>query len=77
MYALFETALGNLIWEQTATLLRHPTVPTLFVYKRVLLKISGESLMGNLSYGIDPEMVARVAGEVKSGDSIRGFRSAL
>ena len=37
-----------------------------FVYKRVLLKISGESLMGNLSYGIDPEMVARVAGEVKS-----------
>ena len=37
-----------------------------FVYKRVLLKISGESLMGNLSYGIDPEMVARVAGEVKA-----------
>ena len=33
-----------------------------FVYKRVLLKISSESLMGNLSYGIDPEMVARVAG---------------
>ena len=37
-----------------------------FVYKRVLLKISGESLMGKQSYGIDPEMVARVAGEVKS-----------
>ena len=37
-----------------------------FHYKRVLLKISGESLMGSLSYGIDPDMVARVAGEVKS-----------
>lgn len=37
-----------------------------FKYKRVLLKISGESLMGSLSYGIDPEMVARVAGEVKA-----------
>jgi len=37
-----------------------------FHYQRVLLKISGESLMGKLSYGIDPEMVARIAGEVKS-----------
>ena len=35
-------------------------------YRRVLLKISGESLMGDLGYGIDPAMVARVAGEVKS-----------
>jgi uridylate kinase len=30
-------------------------------YKRVLLKISGESLMGDRSYGIDPNMVARTA----------------
>jgi uridylate kinase len=36
------------------------------LYARVLLKISGESLMGTLDYGIDPEMVARVAGEVKA-----------
>lgn len=36
------------------------------VYKRVLLKISGEALMGGLSYGIDPEMVDRVAGEIES-----------
>lgn len=35
-------------------------------YRRVLLKISGESLMGTLNYGIDPEMVMRVAGEVKA-----------
>ena len=37
-----------------------------FAYNRVLLKISGESLMGVHSYGIDPEMVARVADEIKS-----------
>ena len=36
------------------------------VYKRVLLKISGEALMGGLSYGIDPEMVDRVAGEIEA-----------
>ena len=35
-------------------------------YKRVLLKISGESLMGDRSYGLDPEMVNRVAREIKS-----------
>lgn len=35
------------------------------VYKRVLLKMSGEALMGNLSYGIDPETVDRIAGEVE------------
>ena len=35
------------------------------VYSRVLLKISGESLMGKLPYGIDPEMVGTVAQQVK------------
>ena len=35
------------------------------LYPRVLLKISGESLMGKRSYGIDPEMVATVAREVR------------
>ena len=37
-----------------------------FHYKRVLLKISGEALMGREPYGIDPDMVARVASEIKS-----------
>ena len=37
-----------------------------FQYKRVLLKISGEALMGRKPYGIDPDMVARVASEIKS-----------
>ena len=35
------------------------------IYPRVLLKISGESLMGKQAYGIDPEMVAAVAQQVK------------
>lgn len=35
-------------------------------YKRVLLKISGEVLMGKKEFGLDPETVARVAQDVKS-----------
>lgn len=35
-------------------------------YKRILLKLSGEVLMGQGNYGIDPEQVARIAGEVKT-----------
>jgi len=33
-------------------------------YKRVLLKISGEALMGDREYGLDPGMVAQIAGDV-------------
>jgi uridylate kinase len=33
-------------------------------YKRVLLKISGEALMGDLAYGIDPAVVDSIAAEV-------------
>jgi uridylate kinase len=33
-------------------------------YRRVLLKISGEALMGGREYGLDPGMVARVADEI-------------
>ena len=36
------------------------------IYSRVMLKISGESLMGKLPYGIDPEMVGTVAQQVKA-----------
>jgi len=35
-------------------------------YRRILLKLSGEVLMGDQAYGIDPVTVARVAEEVKS-----------
>ncbi|MDD3818343.1 MAG: UMP kinase [Actinomycetota bacterium] len=34
-------------------------------YKRVLLKISGEALMGNLEYGIDPEVINDISGEIR------------
>ena len=35
-------------------------------YRRVLLKISGEALMGDLGYGLHPPTVKRIAEEVKS-----------
>ena len=34
------------------------------LYRRVLLKLSGEALMVNLDYGIDPEVIQRIAAEV-------------
>jgi uridylate kinase len=34
-------------------------------YKRILLKLSGEVLMGNQQFGIDPDFVAELAREVK------------
>ncbi len=33
-------------------------------YERILLKLSGEALMGNLSYGIDPAVVQSIAQEI-------------
>ena len=34
-------------------------------YKRILLKLSGEALMGNQNYGIDPDRLSDYAGEIK------------
>lgn len=34
-------------------------------YKRILLKLSGEALMGDNQYGIDPARLAEYAGEIK------------
>jgi uridylate kinase len=34
-------------------------------YRRILLKISGEALAGSRGYGLDPEMTARIAGEIR------------
>ncbi|MGI9220414.1 MAG: UMP kinase [Woeseiaceae bacterium] len=43
-------------------------------YKRVLLKLSGEALMGELDYGIEPSVIQRMAAEIataqKSGIEI-------
>jgi uridylate kinase len=33
-------------------------------YRRILLKLSGEALMGNAGYGIDPVVLAQIADEV-------------
>jgi uridylate kinase len=38
-------------------------------YKRILLKLSGEALMGDRSFGIDPEIVQSIAEEV--GEIVR------
>ncbi|MFT4898615.1 MAG: uridylate kinase [Flavobacteriales bacterium] len=35
-------------------------------YNRVLLKLSGEALMGNNSYGIDPKRLSEYASEIKA-----------
>jgi uridylate kinase len=35
-------------------------------YRRVLLKVSGEALMGRRDYGLDTEMVAAIANDVKA-----------
>lgn len=35
-------------------------------YRRVLLKLSGEALMGSGQYGVDPDVVGRIAGEVRT-----------
>jgi uridylate kinase len=35
-------------------------------YRRVLLKLSGEALMGDQGHGLDPKIILRIAAEVKS-----------
>ena len=41
-------------------------MPAELKYRRVLLKVSGEALMGERDYGLDPAMVERIAAEVES-----------
>jgi uridylate kinase len=35
-------------------------------YQRVLLKLSGEALMGSLDYGIEPKVIQRIASEIST-----------
>jgi len=35
------------------------------VYKRILLKMSGEALIGKRGFGIDPDTISTIAGEIK------------
>jgi uridylate kinase len=39
-------------------------------YRRILLKLSGEALMGNGSYGIDPSVLKRIAAEIIEAQSL-------
>ncbi|MDB9752072.1 UMP kinase [Gammaproteobacteria bacterium] len=41
-----------------------PSPPKRLKYRRVLLKLSGEALMGDESYGIDPNVIERIAREI-------------
>jgi len=41
-------------------------MPSMPKFRRVLVKLSGEILMGDTPYGIDPEVVDRVARELKA-----------
>lgn len=46
------------------------------VYKRVLLKLSGESLKGNSPFGIDPDVLVYLAREIKKASDM-GIQLAL
>ena len=35
-------------------------------YNRILLKLSGEALIGDAEYGVSPKVIAQIAGEVKA-----------
>jgi uridylate kinase len=39
-------------------------------YKRVLIKMSGEALMGKRSFGVDPDMVRDIAQEIKEASEL-------
>jgi uridylate kinase len=45
-------------------------------YKRILLKLSGEALMGDASYGIDPAVATRIAQDVAEIQSL-GVQTAI
>ena len=38
-------------------------------YRRVLLKLSGEALMGELDYGIEPSVIQRIAAEIATAQT--------
>jgi len=46
------------------------------IFRRILLKLSGESLMGDLDYGTDPKRLSEVAAEIKRVHD-RGVETAV
>ncbi len=57
------------------TLPQSPSAPAMH-YTRVLLKLSGEALMGGSQYGIDPDVATRIASEVADIQSA-GVQTAI
>jgi uridylate kinase len=51
-----------------------PATPT---HRRVLLKLSGEALMGEHEYGIDPDVVREIARQVAEATRGRGIQTAI
>ena len=41
-------------------------------FQRILLKLSGEALMGDDAYGINPEVIDRIVGEIKEVSRMGG-----
>ena len=44
-------------------------------YRRILLKLSGEALMGDDAYGINREVIDRIVAEIARGRAARRRRS--
>ena len=42
-----------------------PSTPVVAKYKRIVLKLSGEALQGDLGFGIDPKVLDNLAGQIK------------
>jgi uridylate kinase len=40
------------------------------IYKRIVLKLSGEALQGNLPFGIDPKTIISIAEQIKEIKSL-------
>ncbi len=53
-----------------------PATTSTLKYERVLLKLSGEALMGDQGFGIEPHVVQRIAAEIKDVHSL-GVQMAI
>jgi uridylate kinase len=57
------SAVANNSPEKAASMIEAQVQPGV-LYRRVLLKLSGEALMGELEYGIEPRVIQRIAAEI-------------
>jgi len=53
-----------MIAQNTLVVSDFPVAHSNIRYKRILLKLSGEALMGEADYGVDPKMIIRLAREI-------------